>query len=312
MKAADIRHIAVVGAGVMGHGIAQDFATHGYETQLWARSDEGLRQAMATIERNLLMLQQVGQVTRDDASSTLSRIHTGTILAAAVAHADVVIEAVSEDLPLKQRVFRDLDTVCPDHTILASTTSSLLPSLLASVTQRPDKVLVAHYINPPYLIPLVEIVRAPQTSDDTVATLCALLSQLGKRPAVVQKELPGFVVNRLQIALGREAFSLVEQGFASPQDIDTMIRYSFGRRLPAIGLFESADLNGLDVVLAVVEQLLPEIESSREVPPSLRARVSRGELGVKTGKGFYTWTPESVANLKQRMGQALTAMAHWS
>jgi len=312
MNASDIRRIAIVGAGAMGQGIAQDFATHGYDVSMYARTEEHLRHALGAIESNLSLLQQVGQTTPEDTRATLLHLHTTTILDTAVADADVVVEAVPEDMALKQRIFRDLDTACPGSTILASTTSAILPSQLAAVTQRPDKVLVAHYFNPPYLIPLVEVVRAEQTSDDTVTTLCALLLLIGKRPAVVRKEVPGFVAARLQAALGREALSLVEQGVASPQDIDTIVRYSFGRRFSVAGLFEMLDLNGLDVGLAVGEQLAPEIASSDEGLPVLRNLVARGEVGVKAGKGFYAWTPESVADLRRRLGHALTEIARWT
>ncbi len=296
----------------MGQGIAQDFATHGYEVSMYARTEERLSHALGAIEANLSLFQQMGQMVPDDARAALSRLHTGTALSNVVADADVVIEAVPEDVALKQHIFRDLDAACLRSAILASTTSAILPSQLASVTQRPDKVLVAHYFNPPYLIPLVEVVRAEQTSDDTVTMLCALLSLIGKRPAMVRKEVPGFVAARLQAALGREALSLVEQGVASPQDIDTIVRYSFGRRFSVAGLFEMLDLNGLDVGLAVGEQLAPEIASSDEGLPVLRDLVARGEVGVKAGKGFYEWTPESVADLRRRLGHALTEIARWT
>ncbi len=224
----------------------------------------------------------------------------------------MVIEAVFEDLPLKQRIFADLDRLTPPRAILASNSSSFMPSALAASTGRPDRVLVAHYFNPPHLLPLVEVVRGPQTSNETVATMAALLRHIGKRPAIIQKEAPGFVGNRLQMALFREALAIVEAGIASPEDVDVVVKNGFGRRLAAAGPFEVFALAGLDLVLAVAEQLMPVIDSRPEVPALLRETVARGEHGVKTGSGFYEWTPEEGEALRQRVAKALIAIAQWS
>jgi 3-hydroxybutyryl-CoA dehydrogenase len=308
-SAAEVHRVLVVGAGLMGHGIAQDFAAGGYAVQLYDRAQQGLDQALENIRNSLTLLQRVGQLTPEQANATLSRIRTGTQLDDLAASADLVVEAVAEDLALKQQIFRALDRASPPHAILASTTSALLPSALAAATRRPERVLVAHYFNPPALMPLVELVRGPETSDETVDTLRNVLVQLGKRPAVVQKEVPGFIGNRLQAALAREAMSLVERGVATPADVDTVIKYSFGRRLGAAGVFEIADLAGLDLYLSDAEPLLKVLESSSEVSSALRTKVARGDLGVKSGQGFYTWTPESAAALQTRIGQALVALS---
>ena len=154
-------------------------------------------------------------------------------------------------------------------------------------------------------MPLVEVVRSPQTSDHTLNTVVALLSKLGKRPVVLGKEAPGFVVNRLQFALLREAIYIVEQGIASHADVDLVVRSSFGRRLAVAGPFQVFDIAGWDVISAIYSQLAPEIDSSKELPALLREMVARGDFGVKTGRGFYEWTPESVSALKQRIGEAL-------
>jgi 3-hydroxybutyryl-CoA dehydrogenase len=179
---------------------------------------------------------------------------------------------------------------------------------MAQVTGRPDRVLVTHYFNPPYLVPVVEIVRGRETSDETVETARGLLSRVGKRSVVLKKEAPGFVVNRLQIALIREAISIVEQGIASAEDIDLLVKDSFGRRLGVAGPFEVFESSGLDVVLAMMDELLPRIESSTEAPPVVREMVARGDLGIKTGRGFYEWTPESGAALRRRIAEAIVAV----
>jgi 3-hydroxybutyryl-CoA dehydrogenase len=308
MQSVEIRCVTVVGAGLMGHGIAQDFAAHGYEVQLYARSQARLDEALANVRSGLAMQQRLGQLTKEQAAATLPRIRPSTDIAQAAAEADFVVEAVYEDLSVKQQIFHTLDGVCPPRAILASTTSSLLPSLLAGATGRPDRVLVTHYFNPPPLVPLVEVVRGPATSDPTVEAVCSVLKDVGKRPALVQKELVGFIANRLQAALLREAFALVERGAATPADIDVVIKYSFGARLGAAGLFEMRDLSGLEPLVPVCDMLFRDLDSSTAVQPFLREKVGRGEVGVKSGQGFYSWTPESVAAAQERIGRALVEL----
>ncbi|RMF86830.1 MAG: 3-hydroxyacyl-CoA dehydrogenase family protein [Nitrospinota bacterium] len=311
VKAEEIRTISVVGVGLMGHGIAQEFALAGYEVHIHDLSPEKLQQAVQNIRSNLHMLTQIGLVLPEQVEPGLGRIHPHLELREAVSGADVVIEAVFENLELKQEIFQQLDRWAPPHAILASNTSTLLPSQLAVATRRPDKVLVAHYFNPPYLLPLVEVVRGKETSQETVTTIYDLLTRIGKKPALVQKEVPGFIGNRLQVALLREALSIVQQGIAHPQDVDIVIKNGFGRRLAAAGVFEVFEIAGWDLILAVMQYLLSDIESSSEIPPLLQEKVARGELGVKTGKGFYDWTPESAEKLRQRIARALAEIARW-
>jgi 3-hydroxybutyryl-CoA dehydrogenase len=307
-----MRHITVVGAGLMGHGIAQEFALAGYEVRLHSRREESLQTALKNIQANFARLINLGVVTRAQAEAVPAKLHPTPVLAQAVVDADVVIESISEDALLKRQMFQALDTLCPAHTILASNTSTLPLSQFTMGLGRPDKVLVAHYANPPYLIPLVELVRGPETSDDTVMTMTALLTHIGKRPIVVEKEVPGFILNRLQGALLREALWLVQNGVASPQDIDLALKNSIGRRWAVAGVFEIFELAGWDLLNAIAAGLFPHLASSPEVPQVLRDKVTRGELGVKTGKGFYQWTPESADALRQRIAQALVAIEKWS
>jgi len=312
MSATGIQRIAVVGAGLMGHGIALELAAHGYDIALHDRDPSQLERARGSIADGLARLVESGRITAEDAVRAPERITMGTDLRSAVAGADLVIEAVSEDLAVKQSLFRDLDAWSPPHAILASNTSTFMPSLLAAATERPERVIVAHYFNPPHLLPLVELVRGKQTSDETVETLRALFLGIGKNPAVVQKEAPGFVGNRLQMALLREALAIVDAGIASPKDVDTIITSSFGRRLAVAGVFEVFEAAGWDLTLAVADQLFPAIDRSPAPPASLREMVARGELGLKTGKGFYEWTPEEAAALRRRIGNALAAIARLS
>lgn len=309
MGSREIRRIAVVGAGLMGHGIALEFAAYGYDVSLHDRDPSQLEQAPGRIAEGLARLAELGRGSPAAIAAAPARIVLSTDLAATVAAADLVVEAVVEDLDVKRTVFGALDAHAPAHAILASNTSSFMPSRLAAATRRPERVLVAHYFNPPHLLPLVELVRGGQTADATIATMRELYRSIGKRPAVVQKEVPGFVGNRLQVALFREALALLEAGVASAEDIDAIVTTGFGRRLSVAGVFEVADAGGLDVWLAVAERLYPEISAAPEVPPLLRQRVARGELGVKAGAGFYAWPPVAAAALRQRLGRGLAAIA---
>ena len=312
MRADQVKRIAVIGAGTMGYGIAQEFAVAGFEVRIHSRTEESLQRGIDRIRDTLQRLTKMGLMTRLQARSALPRIQASAVLGETVDEADVVIEAVYEDLVLKRRIFGELDRLCPQRTILASTTSTFLPSELASVTRRPDRVLVTHYINPPYLTPLVEVVRHQSTSDDTVATVMDLLRDVGKRPVLVQREVPGFISVRLQFALLREALSLVQSGVATPQDVDTVIKTSIGRRWAVAGVFEVLELAGWDLAEAIATSLLPHLENSTQVPQLLREKVQRQELGVKTGKGFYEWPPESEEALRARIAHAMVEIETWS
>lgn len=312
MKVDDIRSIAIVGAGLMGHAMAQEFALAGYEVHTYNRTEEKLQHTIKSIQANLQMLRSLGMVSQEQTEQVPKNIHPSTVFKDVVVGTDVVIESVFENLELKQEIFQELDKLCPEHTILATNSSTLVPSKLASVTQRPDKVIGTHYFNPPHLLPLVEVVCGPETSDETITTICDLLTKVGKSPAIVRKEVPGFIGNRLQAALLREALSIVEQGVASPQDVDVVIKKGFGRRYAAAGVFEIFEIAGWDLIFAAAPYLLPYIENSTELSPLVKDRVGRGELGVKTGKGFYEWTPESAEALKQRIERALVKIAQLS
>ena len=311
MQVDDIKRIAVVGAGYMGRGIAQEFAVAGYEVTLNSRTRQSLERSLTHIEVNLNRMVEVGSLSNEQAQSALPRIRTGTVLKGMVESADVVIESVSEDLILKQQVFRELDQYCPERTILATTTSSLLPSQLASATRRPGKVVAAHYISPTDLVRLVEIMGGEATTDETISTIHKLLVKTGKTPIVIQKETPGFIYTRLAMAVGREALSIVQKGIANPEDVDTALQYMLGRRLAISGWFEMMDLAGWNVLTPVFETLLPEIDSSSDVLELLREMVSRNEVGVRSGKGFYDWTDEKAEDLRRRLTFNLIETEKW-
>lgn len=308
MRQQAIRRIAVVGAGFMGHGIGQEFAVAGYDVVLHDVSQQALDAAVERMGANLAQLAAWQVIPAGAPAAAMARIRTTTALPAAVHDADLVVEAVYEDLSLKQEVFGELDRLCPAPAILASNTSTFMPSLLAAATGRPDRVLGMHYFYPPSLLPLVEIVPGPATSAETVGTACGLLREMGKQPIVVRKECFGFVANRLQFALQREALYLVEQGIASAQDVDIAVRDGFGRRLAFAGPFEIAEPIGWDLELQIQKHLLPHLAAGATPSPLLVNKVEQKELGIKTGKGFYEWTAESASAWQTRMWAGLASL----
>jgi 3-hydroxybutyryl-CoA dehydrogenase len=307
--AREIRRVAVIGAGLMGHGIALEFAAAGYEVRIQDVSDLVLQKALRNTQEHLDLMAGLGLMSADAAGRARENLHATTKLEEAAAGADLVIEAAVENLPLKQSLFARLDALTPTDVILASNSSSFMPSQVGEQAQHRERILVTHYFNPPYLLPLVEVVRGPDTSDAVVNQVMELYRGLGKQPALVRRETPGFIGNRLQIALLREALSLVEQGIAAAEDVDRVVKYGFGRRLAAAGVFEVFEAAGWDVVSAVYDNLVPHLSASNQPSTTLDGMVRQGSLGLKTLRGFYDWTPESAAELTGRIARALAASA---
>lgn len=305
------KKILIVGAGLMGHGIALEFAAYGHQVAINDISEDLLDSALERCETGLMLLAKNGRIQENAVSEALGRITASADLQTAAQNADIVIEATSENLELKQRIFEELDAHCKPGAILLSNTSTFLPSAIGKNTSRCENIAVAHYFNPPHLLPVVEVVRGPETSDKTVDTVVELLESVGKKPAVVQQEIKGFIGNRLQSAVFREALHIVSSGVATVPEIDEVVRFSFGRRLSVAGTFELRDIVGLDLALDISRQILPSLNNSKTVPEVLVEKVRSGDLGTKTGKGFYDWTPETAEKLRLRIATALADMASW-
>ncbi len=300
--------VGVVGAGLMGHGIAQDFASAGYPVVLHDIDEARLSRARDLIRENLQTMAGLHLVSGAGAEDVLSRVSMETSLPAVAERCDYIVEAVVENLQVKQEVFSVLDAQAPAQAIFASNSSSFLVDQLAVGITRAERMLVTHYFNPPYLIPLVEVVLGSATSQETVRFVAELLRTAGKRTAVLRRAIPGFIVNRLQAAIIREAVSMVEQGVASPQDIDTAVRNSIAPRMSAGGLFEVYDLTGWDIVLAMCSNVLPDLDTRTELGTAVRTMVAQGRLGVKSGQGYYRWSAETVRDLRSRIAQTLAAL----
>ena len=228
-----------------------------------------------------------------------------TDLKEAATGAHFVVEAVLENLELKQDIFKDLDQICPDKTILATNTSVISITEIAQKAKDRGRILGTHFWNPPYLIPLVEVIRGEDTSEEAMDVTYALMKRVGKHPVRVNKDVPGFVGNRLQHALWREAISIVERGIADPATVDECIKFGFGLRLPVLGPLETADMVGTDLTLAIHNYILKYIESSPEPSPLLKKKVEEGDLGFKSGRGFQEWTPEEAQKSRKRLQEYL-------
>jgi 3-hydroxybutyryl-CoA dehydrogenase len=289
--------IAVIGAGLMGHGIAQVFALAGHGVTIFDSVKTSLDSARARILTNLKDL--------GDDQSAVERVTPMADLASAVRDADYVVEAVLEDLPLKQKLFGEIEKHVRPETILASNTSVIPITRIMEGLQRRERALGTHWWNPPYLVPLVEVIETQWTSPHAVDFTMKLHAAAGKKPAHVKKDVPGFIGNRLQHALWREAIALVEQGICDAETVDDVIKAAFGRRLAVLGPLENADMVGTDLTLAIHRTVLPDIDSRPRPSAYLEKLVKGGKLGFKSGEGFRKWSPEQQSALRSKVLQHL-------
>jgi len=281
-----IHRIAVIGAGTMGHGIAHVAALAGHEVRLYDVTAEAAATGRDKVAANLAKGVELGKLAAEARAAALGRLTSTGELAAACADVDLVIEAVPEQLPLKQKLFHDVERVAPASALLASNTSSLSLAAIASAVADAPRVVGMHFFNPVHLMKLVEVVRHAGSDTSAVATAVGLATAWGKTPITV-KDSPGFASSRLGIALGMEAIRMVEEGVASVDDVDTAMKLGYGHPM---GPLELTDLVGLDVRLGIAEYLSDALGTSFEPPELLRRMVAEGKLGKKSGHGFYRWT----------------------
>lgn len=294
MSALPSATVAVVGLGTMGHGIAQAAAAAGLSVRCYDSEPALGRSLHDRVRKNLEAFVAAGIERRGRVGKILSRLTVCATEREAVGPSRFVLEAVREDLKLKQDLFGRLERSAADSTILASNSSSFPISRIATAMKRPERALVLHWFNPPHIVPTVEVVPGKRTSRGTVRRSVELLKRMGKLPVVLRKEIPGFLVNRVQVAMYRELWDLWARGVASAEDIDAAMRGSVGFRMAAIGPLEVCDFGGLDLQTEVYRNLVPSVRSAVGLPPKVGALVRAGNHGVKSGRGFYTYTPDEV------------------
>jgi 3-hydroxyacyl-CoA dehydrogenase len=298
--------VAVIGAGRMGPGIALAFAAGGCPALLVGRGAPQLQRAQAAFDEALAALTRHNLLDADSARAAAGRFQLTTDLAK-IGTSQVVIEATPESLERKQELFAELEARVGPETILASNTSGLPITQIAARARRPQRVVGMKFVNPAHLVPLVEVVKGEATAPEIVTQSCALLRQIGKRPVAVMRDVPGFLNNRIQQAMRREAISLVARGIASAEDVDAAIRWGFGFRLLGAGTLETMDLVGLEQILKIHEYIIPDLEASPEPSPLLRDLVARGDTGAQSGRGFLAWDAARERSARARMDDLLIA-----
>ena len=306
-----IGKVAVIGTGQMGPGIAAMIALAGCDVTLigekaeWA--DDGVNKARAVMD----WLLQNDLTTRAAAEQAKPRVRGATDLDAGVRGVQLVVEAVSENLELKQELFQRLDRLAPRDVILATNTSGLSVTAIGEHAQHRDRIATTHFWNPPHLVPLVEVVMSPHTSEQTAQTLLEFLRRVGKEPVLVRKDLPGQLANRILQGMIREATNLVQEGVATPEDVDRAIKNGLGIRLPVWGVIEHIDAVGLDMCLTIQNSVLPALNNEPRAVQLFADKVKQGDLGVKTGRGFYDWNKKSIEDLRQLRDDFIIQTLHF-
>ena len=299
MEEKDIERVAVIGAGLMGFGVATEFARFGYQVSIYNTKEETSKEAMAQISEALDLMVETELITSDEAKAAYGNVRPTTDIVDATTGADFVHEAAFELLTLKQEIFAKLDEICPPPIILATNTSGLLVTDIASATKHPERVVATHYFQPPHFVPLVEVSGGEKTDPCVVELTARVLMGMRKKVAVIDVELPGFIGNRIQRAIAREVRSLIDQKACSPEMIDNIISFGFGRRMAYTGYFKRMDLVGLDFGYMAAKG------RGEEPWRPIAERVERGELGMKSGKGFYDWPGDTAKQLHRRLNTEL-------
>lgn len=295
----------IIGCGTMGHAIALSAAWAGSPVILHGIDSSETEKAQSAILDKLQMLSLNGLLEPGMIELIKNRITITHSIDEIAAASSFIIECIPENIDLKKNLFGYLDKVCGPGVILATNTSGLSPTLIASETLNPQRTVACHFWNPPHLVPLVEVIRGEKTSDQTVLRAIDLLKHMKKKPIEVKKEAPGFVGNRLQFALLREAQYILEQGIASKEDIDAAVTYGIGRRLPVTGPLISADMGGLDVFSAIADYLYNDLSNANSSSPGLKKLLDEKKFGAKSGEGYYKWDPTFLEEMNEKREKEL-------
>ena len=303
--------IAVIGIGMIGSSLAALFTGHGYYTVMLASCDNRVGAAKKNWSEVYQVLVEKEYVTKEQVAICEQYLHITTKYED-LADADIIFECVCEDLQVKYKIYEKIENICSKFQAIVSTTSAMSPETLAKgLKKHPEKIVVAHPFNPPHLVPFVELVRSPESSDETVACVYDFLEKCGRKVCIMKKCAPGFIANRLQHALVREAVYMVEQGLADPKDIDKALMYSFMPRYTSVGLFEHQDAAGLDMVEHIQDYLLSDLCNASGVQTYIEDCVEKGNLGQKTGQGIYQWDEEAKKSFKQRAAEPYWKYFNW-
>ena len=291
----------------MGPGMAATFARNGFETTLFDIKPEQLEKAKGAVDFVYNTLTNGGFMTAEEADTGRGRLTYTDDLATALEGAQFVVETVPERKDVKQQVFQEIEALVGDDVIIASNTSGIPISEIASVTKLPGRVIGMHWSNPPHLIPVIEVIRGAETSDDTAKATVAVVEAIGMVPAIVDKDIAGFVENRILYAIMREALHLLDEGVASAEAIDTITKWGIGYKLAVIGPLELLDVAGLDIYNSVASYLNADLNASSEISSTVTSKVAEGKLGMKTQGGLFEYTPEKIQQLQQQRGRKLVA-----
>ena len=306
-KADGINKVAIIGAGTMGPGMAAVFAAHSYETRLMDIKPDVLEKARGAVEVVYQTLVDEGFLSREAASQGRERLTFTTSQEEAVKDADLVVEAIPEQRPLKETFYREVESQVRDETVLASNTSGIPISELCAFCRNPERVVGMHWSNPPHIIPVIEVIRGDRTADRAVQLTTSVVASIGMIPVVIRRDVPGFVENRILYAIMREALNLLEEGVATPEDIDTVTKWGIGFKLSVIGPLELLDMAGLDIYSSVASYLNADLSASDEVSKVITERVERGDLGIKTGRGLFEYRPDEIPQIMRRRMRGLLA-----
>lgn len=291
-----IKIVGIIGAGTMGAGIAEAFAENGFHVIWYNRSETGLKRGMNLINLNQTTLIENGIMSEESAKLAIERL-TPTFDLDDLAKADFVSESVAENVDTKCEIFSKVDKICRKNTIFTTNTSGLSITKIASSVSNRERFVGMHWWNPPHIMRLVEVIKGDESSDESCLCVMDICRKLGRKPVLVKKDALGFIGNRIQMALQREVMNILEQGIATPEDIDAVMKYGPGARWALYGPCEIADLAGLDIMASVSSYLFKDLSNAQNVPNVLSDKISKGETGAKTGKGFYEYTKDKLEKI---------------
>lgn len=305
MDVKDIKTVGVLGAGVMGQGIIQNYAQAGLKVLVYYRNPEKLDASLKQIEENLKLFKQYG-LLKEEVATVMARLEPALIseMEESVKRCDLVLETISEKLELKQEFFAKMDAARADN-ILASNTGSLKMDAISANMKHPERAIGVHYFNPAHIMPLVEIHYGSKTSEETIQATKAFMENIGKEPVVIRKVLPGLIANRIGAAMGREIEYLLAEGVCTAEEIDRVARGLYGFRAAVLGAIEGYDMIGLDILAAVSGSVYSTLDNSKEAQPFLKQMVAEGRLGVKAGKGYYDYSNTTRAEILDKQNKKL-------